>query len=181
MFTESRVGRTAQLGEGQLWAEPAIAAECMSYRLAASNVAILACISRSQSSRESADKLLDAGQDGLLIARENPMIGAVELDESRLRDVAGEMPAGADANGAVVETVEHQSRNGNSAQKMPHIHIAQRLEHALDGSRARRGPQQACPPGSCLRIARQARRERLDAGRPAPRLRRAAAATCHTD
>jgi len=37
-------------------------------------------------------------QDRLEIAREGPVIGAVELDESRLRDVAGEVPAGADAN-----------------------------------------------------------------------------------
>ncbi|WP_235025412.1 hypothetical protein [Caballeronia terrestris] len=51
----------------------------------------------------------------MLIAREDPMIGAVELDKSRVRDVAGEMSAGADANGAVVDTMEHQSRNGNPA------------------------------------------------------------------
>jgi hypothetical protein len=69
---------------------------------------IFACISRSQSRRETADKLLDAGQDGLLIAREGPVIGAVELDELRLRDVAGEVPADADANGAVAATVERQ-------------------------------------------------------------------------
>src|SRR5258708_7672307 len=53
-------------------------------------------------------------------------------------------------------------------QRMPHIRTAQRLEAALDGSRARRRPEQACPPGSRLSIAREARRERLDAGRPAP-------------
>ena len=104
----------------------------------------------------------------MLIAREGPVIGAVELDESHLRDVAGEMPAGADANGAVAPTVEHQGRSRNSLQKMAHIRIAQRLEHALDGSRARTGPEQARPPGSRLRIARQAWRERLDARRPAP-------------
>jgi hypothetical protein len=96
------------------------------------------------------------------------VIGAVELDESRLRDVAGEMSARADANGAVAATVEHQGRSGNSAQKMPHIRVAQRLEQPLEGSRARRGPEQARPPGSRLRIAGQARCERLDAGRPAP-------------
>ena len=82
------------------------------------------------------DKLLDAGQDGLLIAREDPVIAAIELDESRIRDMTGEMPASADANGAVATTVEHQGRSRNSAQKMPHIHLAQRLEHSLDGSRA---------------------------------------------
>ena|SRR6516225_5776610 len=96
------------------------------------------------------------------------MIGAVELDESSLRDVAGEMPSGADANGAVIAAMEHQGRSGNSAKKMPHIRVAQRLEHALDGSRARRRPKQACPPGSRLSIIREARRERLDAGRPTP-------------
>ena len=78
-------------------------------------------------------------QDRLEIAREGPVIGAVELDESRLRDVAGEMPADADANDAVVPTVEHQGRSRNSAQKMAHICIARRLEHALEGSRARCG------------------------------------------
>src|SRR5262245_60761995 len=51
---------------------------------------------------------------------------------------------------------------------MPLVHIAQRLKHALDGSRARCGPEQACPPGSHAMIARQARRERLDADGPAP-------------
>jgi hypothetical protein len=71
--------------------------------------------------------MLDAGEDGLLIAREGPVIGAVELDNSRLPHVAGEMPAGADANSAVAATMEHQVRRGNSAQKMPHIRIAQRL------------------------------------------------------
>jgi hypothetical protein len=40
------------------------------------------------SRRETADKLLDVGQDGFLIARESPVIGAVGLDESRPRDVA---------------------------------------------------------------------------------------------
>jgi hypothetical protein len=66
---------------------------------------IFRCIARSESCCETADKLLDAGQDGLLIAREGPVIGAVEFDESRLRDVAGEMPAGADANGAIAKTL----------------------------------------------------------------------------
>ena len=117
---------------------------------------------------ETADELLDAGQNGLLIAGEEPMIGAVELNEPRLRDVAGEIAAGAYANGAVAPPVEHQRRNGNSAQKMPRIRVAQRLEHTLDGARARRSPEQAGPPGSCLRIGRQARRESLDAGSPAP-------------
>ena len=41
-------------------------------------------IARSSSRRQTADKLLDAGQDGLLIAREDPVIAAVELDESRI-------------------------------------------------------------------------------------------------
>jgi hypothetical protein len=101
--------------------------------------------------------LPDARQDGLLIAREGPVIGAVELDEAGLCDVAGEMPAGADANGVVAATVQHQGRNGNSRQKMPHIGVAQCLEHAFDGARPRRRPQHAGPPGSRPRIARQAR------------------------
>lgn len=118
--------------------------------------------------RETANKLLDVGQNGFLIARESPMIGAVERDESCLRDVAGEMPAGIDANGAVAATVEHQGRRGNPPQKMPHIRIAQRMEYALEGPRAGRGSKQASPPGSRMRIARQARRERLYARRSAP-------------
>ena len=69
--------------------------------------------------------MLDAGQDRLLIAGEGPVIGAVKLDESHLRDVGGEMPAGADANGAVAPTLEHQGWSRNSAQKMAHIRIAQ--------------------------------------------------------
>jgi hypothetical protein len=52
--------------------------------------------------------LLDAGQDGLLIAREDPLIGAIELDESRLRNVTGEMAPGVEANGAVAVAVEQQ-------------------------------------------------------------------------
>ncbi len=76
---------------------------------------------------ETADKLLDAGQDALLIAREGPVIRAIELDEFRLRDVAGEMPTGVDANGAIAATVEHQGRSGDRAQEMPHIGVAQRL------------------------------------------------------
>ena len=80
--------------------------------------------------------MLDTGQDGLLIACEDPVIAAVELDESRMCDMAGEVPASADANGAVATTVEHEGRSRNSAQKMPHIRFAQRLEHPLDGSRA---------------------------------------------
>jgi hypothetical protein len=54
------------------------------------------------------DKLLDAGQYGLLIAFEDPVIAAIKLDESCIRDMIGEMPASADANGAVATTVEHQ-------------------------------------------------------------------------
>src|SRR5215831_19214117 len=87
-------------------------------------------------SAQTDDESSDAGDDGLLFACEGPMIGAVELDEFRVRDMAGEIPAGADANGAVATTVEHQGRSRNSAQKMPHIRFAQRLEHPLDGSRA---------------------------------------------
>jgi hypothetical protein len=68
----------------------------------------VACIFRSSSRREIADKLLDAGQDGLLIAREDPLIGAIELDESRLRNVTGEMAPGVEANGAVAVAVEQQ-------------------------------------------------------------------------
>lgn len=51
---------------------------------------------------------------------------------------------------------------------MPYIRIAHRLEHALDGSGARRRPEQACPPGSRLSITGKARRERLDTRRPTP-------------
>jgi hypothetical protein len=72
---------------------------------------IFARIFPSWSRRQIADELPDVGQDGLLIAGEGPVIGAVELDESHLRDVAAEMPAGADANSAVAATVEHQGRN----------------------------------------------------------------------
>ena len=60
-----------------------------------------------QSRCKTADELPDAGQQRLLIAREGPVIVAVELDESRLRDMTGEMPAGADTNGAVPSTMEH--------------------------------------------------------------------------
>jgi hypothetical protein len=61
-----------------------------------------------RSGREIPDELFDASQDGLLIAREDPVVGAVEFDEARLRDAAGEMPSGADANGAVAAPVQHQ-------------------------------------------------------------------------
>ena len=77
----------------------------------------LACITRVLSRRETADELLYTGQDGLLIAREGPVVGAVELDKSRLRDVASEMAAGADANSAVAATVEHQGRRGISPRR----------------------------------------------------------------
>src|SRR5262245_9375641 len=70
----------------------------------------------SRSHRKPVDKAPDVGQDGLLIAREGPVIGAVELGESRPRDMAGEMPAGTDANGAVAATVQHQGRNGNPGE-----------------------------------------------------------------
>ena len=43
------------------------------------------------SRRQTADELPDVGQDGLLVAGEGPVIGAFELDESRLRDVAAVM------------------------------------------------------------------------------------------
>jgi hypothetical protein len=66
---------------------------------------------RLQSRREAPDELPDACQDGLLIARENPMVDAVELDELRLRDMAGKISAGADANSAVAAAVEQQGRS----------------------------------------------------------------------
>jgi hypothetical protein len=104
----------------------------------------------------------------LLVAREGPVVDAIEFDEARLRDVAGEIAAGANTNRTVTATVEHQGWRGNSAQEMPHISIAQRLEQTFESSWARRSPEQACPPGSRLRIVRQTRRECFDAGWPAP-------------
>jgi hypothetical protein len=77
-----------------------------------------------RSGRETADELFDARQDGLLIAGENPVIGAVELDEPRPRDVAGQVPAGADANGAVAAPVQHQRRSGNPAQDIAYVRVA---------------------------------------------------------
>ena len=74
------------------------------------------------SCRETSDELPDASKNGLLIAREGPVIGTIELDESRPRDVTGKMPAGADANGAVAATMEHEGRRGNSVQKFSGRH-----------------------------------------------------------
>src|SRR5262245_40928567 len=96
------------------------------------------------------------------------MVRTVELDEACLGNVAGEISAGCYANGTVLATVKYEGRNRNSAQKMAHIGIAQPLEQALESSGARRGPEQACPPGSRLRVGTQAGRERLDGGGPAP-------------
>ena len=56
---------------------------------------------------ETAEELPDIGQDGLLIPREGPMVGAVKLDEARLRDVAREVPPGIDANGAITSAMKH--------------------------------------------------------------------------
>jgi hypothetical protein len=66
------------------------------------------------------DELPDAVKHGLLIAGESPVIGAVELDESRLRDM-------------------DRPRPKPSAAAKPHID--QRARHA--DSRARRFPWQA--------------------------------------
>jgi len=83
-----------------------------------------------------ADELSDAIKHRLLIAGEGPMIGAVELDEARPGDVFGEMSPGTDADGAVATAVEHQRRNGNPPQNVPHIRIPQGLQHTSDGARA---------------------------------------------
>jgi hypothetical protein len=83
-----------------------------------------AIIAARTSVRETAHELPNAGQDGLLIAGENPMIGSIELDEARLRDVAGEIPASADADGTIATPVKHQCWHGNSIQKMANIRIA---------------------------------------------------------
>ena len=112
---------------------------------------------------ETAEELIDIGQDGLLIPHEGPMVGAVELDEARVREVAREVASGSDANGAIPAAMEHQTRHGDSMQEMSHIRVAQCLEHALESSRARRGPEQAGPPGSGLWIGGKAGSERLDA------------------
>lgn len=66
----------------------------------------LTCSFRSSSRCKFAGESPDVGQDGLLIAGEGPVIGAVELDESRLPDVAGEMAARADADGTVIDHLE---------------------------------------------------------------------------
>lgn len=63
-----------------------------------------------QSCGETADKLSDAGEDGSPVARENPVIDAVEFDVSRLCDVAGKMPASANSNGVVVPTELRKTR-----------------------------------------------------------------------
>src|SRR5262245_32398052 len=94
---------------------------------------------------EAVDESADARQHWRLMAGEGRVVGAVELDEFRMCDMTGEMPAGADANGTIAAAMEHQGRRGNLPEKRPHIRIAQGLEHALDRSRARRRAQQACP------------------------------------
>ena len=71
--------------------------------------------------------MFDVSQDGLLVSCESPVIGAFEFDDARPRDVGGEIPAGADANGAVTVPVEHQGRSANSTQKMSHVRVAQPL------------------------------------------------------
>jgi hypothetical protein len=83
-----------------------------------------------------AEELVDLGQDGLLIPHEGPMVGAIEFDKARLRELAREVASGSDANGAIPAAMKHQARYRDSAQEMSHIRIAQCLEHTLERSHA---------------------------------------------
>jgi ATP-binding cassette subfamily B protein len=156
-------GRIVQRGtHEELFAAPGLYAELYRRQFAPQE-----SIDPSQAPK-TAEELLDISQDRLLIPHEGPMVGAVEFDKARLREVAREMAPGSNANGAVPAAMEHQARHGDPAQEMPHIGVAQRLEHSLESSRARRGPQQSGPPGSRLRIGGEAGSERLDASGSTP-------------
>ena len=118
--------------------------------------------------RESVDELPDCLEHGWLGAGKEPMIIAVELDELRAGDFARHVAAGFDAHGPVVAAVQDQRGHGNPWQEVPHVGVAQRLEHRPNGAGTGSRAQQPGPPRPRLGITRKARREGVDAGGASP-------------
>src|SRR3954454_20388790 len=84
--------------------------------------------------RQGIAKSLDCLEHGLLSTRKEPMIVAVELDELSASDLAGHIAACRNTHGLVVPAVQHQRGHGNPWQEMPHVGVAQRVEHIPDAA-----------------------------------------------
>ena len=70
-----------------------------------------------------------------LILCPDPMIGARQLNESRLSDRSGEMTAGCDPDSAVAAAMKHERWHSNTRQETSHIHISHGFEYSLDRAR----------------------------------------------
>ena len=67
------------------------------------------------------DELLDRSEQ--LGRRHQPMIGALQLDQSRLIDVLGEVLAMSDANVLLIARVDDQRRNRHERQHSTHVQL----------------------------------------------------------
>ena len=96
------------------------------------------------------------------------MIVAIKLDQPRPPYCAGQIPAGLDANRAVAAAMQDERWRYDAGQQRPDVGVAQRLQHSLDRTGARRGAQKAGPPAFRLGIADEARRKGGDLRGPSP-------------
>ena len=113
-------------------------------------------------------KLADGVQQRALVANPEPVVVAGDLDEPRTANIPGKVSTSLQSHSAVTGAMEDCRRHRNLSEKLADIGITQRVQHARNRARARRRPEQCGPPGFCLAISSEARREGLDFGRSAP-------------
>lgn len=105
------------------------------------------------------EELLDLGQDPVRIAEPGQVVGAVDLEVPRARDVVGEVPTALHRND-VVAGVDDQGGHGDRRQDRPDVDPEPRFEIRPHHSRARAHALEHCSAeGRAAARAEETRRE----------------------
>ena len=107
-------------------------------------------------------EVLDLGNDRVLIAGPDEVVGAGQLDVLGTRDVLGEIPPVRDAEAHGRLAVDDQRRDSDRRQDVPHIALVDEADDRLGAARRRRAPLVLRPRAADPLIAGDRRREQVD-------------------